>query len=264
MNTFLSLVKTVPYLFAVIVLIPLCAFKAARAADRKRWDQALAASVLLIPLTFFVQEVVSHLSLIVPLKADSYAFWLDSWFGNPSFVLGRFLTRHLLIREVARQAYNNLALAIFGTYVLVLWRGTLDQATAVFKAISINLLFSIPFYLQFPVCRPKYAFKEFPNLPAHFTLGMMTIDAPPNGVPSVHTSSALLICWFARHSRVGSMLAAVYLALMILATMGFGEHYFVDLIAAVPYSLLILWLSDWNFGLKQAPADNEAAPEVTK
>lgn len=218
----------------------------------------------MIPLTFFVQEVVSHLSLVVPMKADLYAFWLDGWFGNPSFVLGRFLRRHLLIQEVARQAYNNLALAIFGTYALVLWRGTFEQASAMFKAISINLLFSIPFYLQFPVCGPKYAFKEFPDLPADFTLGMMTIDAPPNGMPSIHTSTALLICWFARHSRVGSLLAGLYLALMVLATLGFGEHYFVDLIAAVPYTVLILWLSDRRFGFKRVPNNDEVAAEVTK
>jgi len=70
----------------------------------------------------------------------------------------------------------------------------------------------------------------------------MTISAAPNGVPSVHTSTALLVLYFLRHWRFGMVAGSVFLGLTVLATLGSGQHYFFDLLCALPYSALILWL----------------------
>jgi membrane-associated phospholipid phosphatase len=72
---------------------------------------------------------------------------------------------------------------------------------------------------------------------------MVRIDAAPNGIPSVHTSTALLMVWFCRKSRMGFVLAFVYLLLIVAATLASGQHYAVDLLAAVPYTVGVLWLA---------------------
>lgn len=71
---------------------------------------------------------------------------------------------------------------------------------------------------------------------------MLQINAAPNGVPSVHMSTALLVVWFSRKSRAGLAIASVYLLLIVVATLASGQHYAVDLLAAVPYASGIVWL----------------------
>jgi PAP2 superfamily len=244
MNTLLGFLRAAPVFFILLFFIPLCAIMAARTSDRRRWDLALVASLLFVPGSLCTELVVSRLSLVVPLKYDQYVFMLDGWAGHPAFGLGRYLRTHHIVSEVARQAYNNLALVLFGSFAVLLWRGEIEQAAAMLKAIFTSLLVALPIYILLPVCGPAYAFKDFPNLPEKFEPHLVPLSAPPNGVPSIHTSSALLICWFMRRSRVGSLVAGVYLLLMVCSTLGFGEHYFFDLIAAVPYTALVIWICD--------------------
>jgi hypothetical protein len=65
-------------------------------------------------------------------------------------------------------------------------------------------------------------------------------SVPRNAIPSLHVAWVLLLYWntrgLSRHLRV---FMAAYLALTVAATLGTGEHYFVDLIAAVPFALMI-------------------------
>jgi hypothetical protein len=56
----------------------------------------------------------------------------------------------------------------------------------------------------------------------------------------MHIACALLICWCCEAlPRWVRTAAAVYLALTMLATLGFGEHYVVDLVAALPYAMAL-------------------------
>jgi len=61
-------------------------------------------------------------------------------------------------------------------------------------------------------------------------------------MPSGHFLGALLMYWFSRQCRwqvhVGF---AVFTALTALATVGLGEHYLVDLIAAIPFAAAIYY-----------------------
>ena len=95
--------------------------------------------------------------------------------------------------------------------------------------------------------RSLLPFPDFPKrIPAHvIPHAILLVGPPPNGVPSVHTSNALLACWFLRHWAAGRILSGFFLMLTVLSTLGFGEHYLVDLIAAVPYSWLVYRLAEW-------------------
>jgi membrane-associated phospholipid phosphatase len=100
--------------------------------------------------------------------------------------------------------------------------------------------------LAFPMSGPYYAFKGFPwrmpNAPAH----VLHMTAPPNCMPSDHITMALLILYFSWRWYPARLLAAAYLLLIVLSTLGSGEHYMIDLIAAVPFTCLVIYLGGVN------------------
>lgn len=58
-------------------------------------------------------------------------------------------------------------------------------------------------------------------------------------MPSLHAAGALLIFWNSRSFGWTRIIAFLYLLLTLLATLGFGEHYIIDLVVAAPYALLM-------------------------
>jgi hypothetical protein len=63
---------------------------------------------------------------------------------------------------------------------------------------------------------------------------------PRNAIPSLHMAWVILLFWntkgLAKKLRI---FMAVYLVLTAVATLGMGEHYFVDLVAGVPFALFV-------------------------
>ena len=62
-------------------------------------------------------------------------------------------------------------------------------------------------------------------------------------MPSVHTSTAILILWALRHWRIGRIFGVAYLIVMIVVTLGAGLHYLFDLLCAIPYAYFVVMLS---------------------
>jgi len=96
-------------------------------------------------------------------------------------------------------------------------------------------------YHFLPVVGPDHVFGEsFRTLAKHVVPAALTIplhQTPRNGIPSLHFTWALLIFWNVLPShRTGRILAAGFVLLTGLATIGLGEHYLVDLIVAVPFA----------------------------
>jgi hypothetical protein len=58
-------------------------------------------------------------------------------------------------------------------------------------------------------------------------------------MPSLHVGWTFLLFWNLRTRRILGPLAAVFLLLTGLATLGFGEHYLADLMVAIPLALTI-------------------------
>ena len=98
-------------------------------------------------------------------------------------------------------------------------------------------------YNFFPLVGPLYAFADvYPHtVPAVSAVwaGPLTVpDVPRNCMPSLHTAWALVIWWQARSlGRPVRVMAGVYLAFTILATVGYGAHYVFDLVVAFPSTL---------------------------
>jgi hypothetical protein len=227
------------------------------------WRPACQKAALLVIASLFGMAGPA-LSPLCPLKMDNYVFRIDGLLGfQPSFWLGTLLHAHRLLYLSSAFAYDVLPAMYVGVFAIYLLRDSLRKAAEVAAAFALNLFAALPIYLLFPVCGPRYAFANFPTIPPHVTLHGVALTAPPNGVPSVHLASALLILWFLRHWRVGKLFGGIFVIFTILATLGGGEHYLFDLIMAIPYTLAIVsiagrLLQSVALGDRQEPVALEA------
>jgi len=180
-------------------------------------------------------------SRVAAWKLDLYLYDLDLKLAGfaPSFALAasRF---QAYLRPTELLIYYALPFATAAVYAGHIRRGG-PRATN-FALIAIgNMLIGYCAYLFYPAAGPAYAFADvFPRMaPVVGGLHAVAIAAPANAMPSLHLSAALLIWWNSRHWRWARWLALAFLALTILATIGLGEHYCMDLVVAVPYALFI-------------------------
>jgi hypothetical protein len=127
------------------------------------------------------------------------------------------------------------------------------QADVLLKAALISGLAGFMLYHLFPAAGAAYAFgPDFPAaLPEPGTLDVAPAPigipgAPRNSMPCVHFSWALLAWLEARRylSPVARGAFAGFALLTVLATIGLGEHYVIDNIVAVPFTLGIHALFD--------------------
>lgn len=104
-------------------------------------------------------------------------------------------------------------------------------------------------YNVVPATGPLYAFaRDFPwnSLPykdlSTFALEKMSLPLgiPRNAMPSLHVGWVILLCWnsraLPRALRAGLVL---YLLLTVVATLGSGQHYLVDLVVSLPFALAV-------------------------
>ena len=211
-------------------------------ADARRSEYLLLIGIFTLIVAPVAQAVAGSLSGLRPMKMDLYAYAADGTLGQPAFVLGRMVAPHVWAKAVLNVVYGLLPIGVIVTLAAHIWRRSAGVGVMVW-AFVINLAAAPIFYLLVPVCGPVFAFPMFPAGPGHVIPHMMRIDAAPNGMPSVHASTALLMVWFSRRSGVGFMLAMMNLLLLVAATLGSGQHYAVDLLAAVPYAAGVLWLA---------------------
>lgn len=244
LNAFLLYVITNPSSVVVEVLIAFTAFRWFLApADRRRTEWLFIFSAVLGPISMLLQRVLLELSRLRPMKYDLYIYRFDMPFGQPSFRLGQIVAAHLWSRILVCVSYELFFAAMLGTLAAYLWLRSETETILVVKAFALNCIAAVGFYLIFPVCGPIHAFSHYPQIPLeNITPHLLAVNAAPNGVPSVHTSNALLVLWFLRRWWWGRIAGWVFLALTILATLDSGEHYLFDLLCAVPYSMGIVWI----------------------
>lgn len=212
------------------------------AADRKRTEWLLAVACLSIPLFATAEAIANFISRFRPLKLDEFIYVIDRSFGQPSFVLGRLVVHHVTLHAIVSVTYGLLPIMLVTVFAVHLWVRSERDALQVLKIFAVNLLAAVPLYLLFPVCGPAFAFPQFPFVGLHGAPQLLALAAAPNGVPSVHTSSALLILWLLRPWRLGRVVGGVFLALTVFATLGSGQHYFFDLLCAVPYATAVVFV----------------------
>jgi hypothetical protein len=209
-------------------------------------DRARSERLLWLALGVFMGQWAGGLALMQLTRwnlptYDEYIYRLDGLLGfQPSFALGRMLIPQTRVMYALDVVYECLLLYATIVIALHIWRG-LEKTREGVYAFLLNFVLAPILYALFPVCGPGYAFKGmYPFVRPVFSAQMMHIHAPPNGIPSVHLSTALLVLWFSRGMPIGRWVAWIYLVCTILATLGSGEHYLFDLACAVPYSVMVV------------------------
>ncbi|WP_208607404.1 phosphatase PAP2 family protein [Streptomyces curacoi] len=197
-----------------------------------------------------------------PMVLDQYLATADHALGNPSWVVGRIVRATGPVGpHVLDWVYVQLAVAavVFALYQLrhVAVERRFPGHHLVRTFLVIGLL-GPGIYMIFPVVGPIFAYGTgaFGTGGGHWAMANLWPDIPPpsnnphpmlydeitprNCMPSLHTAWATAIFI---HSRKGPLIlrfaGAFWLITTLGATLGFGYHYGVDLIAGVVFALTI-------------------------
>lgn len=226
-------------------------------AGRAGWrrDEVLRGAgfgALLIAATK-VGDAWLHLTVLTrPVVLDRYLELADRALGSPSWMMGRAVDAlGPVAGAVLHWVYIELPVAAIVVALYQLHRRwPAHHLIRTFLAIG---LIGPLFYVVFPVVGPDFAFgtagagaqvgNYWPVLvptvtdPAPF---VFDAPAPRNCMPSLHTAWALAI--FVHTRRAPRWLrwgGAVWLGCTLAATLGFGYHYGVDLVAGVVLCLTV-------------------------
>jgi hypothetical protein len=187
------------------------------------------------------------LDLTIPLHPrvfDPVVMALDGAFGQPSFLAGRLPAAYPAVLKLVGLVY--LLLPVTMAIIVALERRSAQASPDVLRAILLAAVVGYALYQIYPVVGPEPLLGDRfpnggPNPPgAGRFIFAPHLDEPRNCVPSLHVGWALLLYWHGRllgdAARRGTLL---WLALTAFATLATGQHYFVDLIVAVPFAALI-------------------------
>jgi len=210
--------------------------------------QGLFLSALLLTLLLFVDNVALTIAThATSIRYDEYVFCFDRIFGSPAFVIGRLFQHYPWFHDVSYFAYvlAPSACLIVGAVNFFLLR--FEDGVRCVRTVLLGCLLAYPLYIVFPVAGPQYAFRTFPDsAPVNFEPHVVHLQAIPNGVPSVHMTLAILVLVFSRRWPIGAGLGWTFVLLTVAATMGLGEHYLLDLVVAVPYAALVIYLGGYS------------------
>ena len=211
-------------------------------ASGKRAHFEVLREAGMIPLLCICSIVAVGAAIrLTPLTYDRLLYAFDLKFGGPpSWVIGRLFRAHASLFLACAYAYNSLPLGM-AACMWLRWRDRQNHVRAPADLLWMSVSLGIVGFLLYQVCPaagPVYLFpKQFPyEVPS--VVGLSTEPAPMlavprNAMPSLHVAWMLLLFWNTlRRAWWIRFIAAVYLVLTALATLGLGEHYLADLMVA--------------------------------
>jgi hypothetical protein len=75
---------------------------------------------------------------------------------------------------------------------------------------------------------------------AHLLREPIAVKGVQNASPSLHMAWVLLAWWYSRGLSVWERgIAMMFVVFTAFATLGTGEHYFIDLVVAYPFSVMM-------------------------
>lgn len=230
---------------SLLVLGGACAV--AKSKNRKLLLYAWFPALLFLASDWFASNMLAWISDFRPRTLDLYLLSFDaSLHIQPSFLAGQVFDRVRWLQAPSLIVYMGLAIPITLVYAGRLARfGT--KAFSAMLAFLITGPVGIFFYSIFPACGPAHmAPGYFPFHPisiaqtSRMLLEPIAIPGARNAIPSLHIAWVLLAWWYSRGlSRLERAIVLVFVVFTAFATLGTGEHYFVDLVVAFPFALMI-------------------------
>jgi PAP2 superfamily len=219
----------------------------ARGEDRRLLQDATVPPLLFLILGYLGSAPLAMTGWLHPQTLDWFLYSFDQSLGVPlSFKLGQVVLASRLLTRVVLDAYYVLPLVIMFTYARQLVRNR-NLAMTAFLAFVVAGPLGVVFYNLIPAGGPLNLFgSRFPFDPMtteqvrQLPLHALAIGGPRNAFPSLHLAWALLICWYSDGlSRWTKVVFFVFLVGTVISTLALGEHYFVDLVTAFPFALMI-------------------------
>jgi hypothetical protein len=223
-----------------------------------RQTQQVPCLELLIPLFMLAnrngQFFIFCRSTALP-AVDELLFVFDKNFGYTEFVLGRWLHAMPVLAQICKWGYRCLPLPVVAVYLSLPQHAGPRRHRKLWLSFALLGISGVIFYQVCPAAGPIYRFSEvFP-----FTIPVVGSPHPKlmpfsvlNAMPSVHFAIALLVLSYSRYCmravRIG---AGIFVLVTALATLGLGEHYFIDLIVAVPFTVAVDGISDLLYDRSQ-------------
>jgi len=219
----------------------------AKDSERKLLLLAFVPALLFVTSEYFADNLLQFTAKIHPKVFDLYLFYFDSSLRvQIAFLLGQAFALFPWLRLAGLLFYIGLPIPIALIYAGRLVRMR-EKAIPSFIAFLVTGPIGVIFYNMLPALGPAHLFgNRFPWHPltveqtTRLYLEPIAIPGPPNAIPSLHMAWVLLVWWYSRGlSWWERIVAFAFLFFTVLATMGTGEHYFVDLVVAFPFALLI-------------------------
>jgi hypothetical protein len=207
----------VPWTGAIIIIIA----SLFRRDPRRRFEDFVTVIGYAVYVALGI-EVHYLLATRVTRNWDAAFLAADARLGFNPLAFAAAISRHGLFNVFLILAYVLLPAVIGLAWVL-------EQDRHMRRAVAVGGCLCFLFYFLFPAVGPAH-FDWVKQVP--FPLN------PLNCMPSMHFTWALLIAINARAPRLRLALW-VYAGIIGVATVGIGEHYIVDLLAAVPYALVV-------------------------
>lgn len=229
--------------------------------DRKLLLYAFIPVVLFVGSEWMASSLLDLTERLHPKTFDLFLYSFDSSLHVPtSFLIGQLLWRFPWLRAICLLFYVALPLPLALVYA-----AKLKQARSTALAVMIAFLATGPigviFYNVMPACGPVHLFgAAFPFHPLS-TADVMRLAVVPvviagarNAIPSLHMTWVLLIWWNSK--GLAPWIRAIALAFVwftVLATLGTGEHYLIDLVVAFPFSLMVQALCSYSLPFASGP-----------
>jgi len=250
-----------PLLMAGFSFAGLAAFAAlgthaiwAEGEERKLLLYGFVPIVLFVGSEWMASTLLDITERLHPKTFDLFLYSFDSSLRVPiSFLVGQAFWRWPPLWWVCFVFYTALPLPLALVYAAHL-RHTKRSALAVMIAFLVTGPLGVMFYNMLPACGPVHLFGgAFPWHPLA-ALDSRRLRAVPvllkgarNAIPSLHMTWVLLIWWNSKGlPRWVRGIALAFVWFTVLATLGTGEHYFVDLVVAFPFSLMVQALCSYS------------------
>lgn len=243
-----------PHIMAVFSLVGLSSLLIlglrttwAQAEGRRLLLWAFVPGVLFVAFGWLTPPLLQYGELAHPKVLDLYLYSFDCTLGfQPSFLLGSMLWKWHWLKSVSYFFYLGLSVPIATVYA-----GQLVRRRESALPVMLALLYCGPiggiFYNIFPALGPAHLFQQ--NFPWHpltilqarrLLLEPVPIAGFRNAIPSLHMAWVLLAWWYCRGLSWWSKGVVLAFALFtVLATLGSGEHYLIDLVVAVPFCVMV-------------------------
>ena len=228
--------------------------------SRRMFLYAWIPAAAFVMSDYFASSMLEWTAKAHPKTLDLYLLSFEGSLRTQlAFVAGQLYARIPTLHNLALIAYMGLAIPITTIYAGRLVRFK-EGAFPAMLAFLVTGPIGILFYNLFPASGPHNLFRS--NFPFHpfpiadlprLALAPLAMPGPRNAMPSLHLAWTLLAWWYSRGlSWMERAIAFAFLVLTAFATMGTGEHFFVDLVVAFPFALLICGLCTYPVSWKDS------------